>query len=93
MVTDSSTLRQKYRQSVKRALPKKIKPFKLEPPYRFEVTLRKTQTVDMAFRISGVAKKDDATVSFEVDEHITGYRTFRGGWVIAPANYLVRKPC
>lgn len=77
-----------YEESIEKVFKSTIKPFKIDPPYILDVTLKETQMVDIALRIPGTKRVDDSTLRFECDVYITTYRAFIAIQTIASANYL-----
>jgi D-amino peptidase len=63
----------------KRALQnrKKVKPLKLQPPYRFELTYLRSAQADGAELIPQVTRTGPRTVIYETDDYIQGYKLFR----------------
>lgn len=63
----------------KTALEKRsqIKPFKLEPPYRFELNFLRSYMADAAELIPQVERVGGRTVRFETDDYIEGFKLLR----------------
>ena len=55
----------------------KIKPFKLEPPYRFELNFLRSYMADAAELIPQVERVGGRTVRFETDDYIEGFKLLR----------------
>lgn len=55
----------------------RLKPLKLQPPYRFELTYLRSSMADGAELIPQVKRTGPRTVTFEIDDYIAGYKLFR----------------
>lgn len=55
----------------------KIKPLKLQPPYRFELTYLRSAMADAGELIPQVKRIGPRTVAFETEDYIQGYKLFR----------------
>ncbi len=55
----------------------RAKPFKLQPPYRFELTYHRSSMADAGVLIPQVKRTGPRTVVFETDDYIAGYKLFR----------------
>ena len=55
----------------------KIKPLKINPPYRFELTYLRSYMADAGEIIPGVKRTGPRTVEFEIQDYIEGYKLFR----------------
>jgi D-amino peptidase len=53
------------------------RPFKLEPPYRFELTYLRSSMADAGELIPQVKRTGPRTVAFETQDYIEGYKLFR----------------
>jgi|Deesub1362B_J571_1020462.scaffolds.fasta_scaffold00297_12 D-amino peptidase len=56
---------------------KKIKPFKLDPPYTFELEFNYSYQADYPELIPGVKRKDGRTVYFVIKDFIKGFKLMR----------------
>jgi D-amino peptidase len=56
---------------------KNVKPLKLQPPYRFELTYLNSSMAEGAELIPQVKRTGPRTVEYEVDDYIVGYKLFR----------------
>lgn len=72
---------------VKDALGKlgRIKPFKIAPPYNFELGYHVSAQADMAAMLTEVKRMDARTVAFNADDYLEGFRTLRALIALAPA--------
>ncbi len=66
-------------EKTKMALEKvhKVKPFKLEPPYRFELNFLRSYMADKAELIPQVERVGGRTVRFEIEDYIQGFKLLR----------------
>jgi D-amino peptidase len=55
----------------------RAKLFKLQPPYRFELTFLRSSMADPAELIPQVKRTGPRTVTYEIDDYIAGYKLFR----------------
>jgi D-amino peptidase len=55
----------------------KVKPFKLQPPYRFELTYMRSAMADAGELIPQVIRTGPRTVTYETNDYIEGYKLFR----------------
>ncbi len=55
----------------------KVKPLKLQPPYRFELTYMRSSMGDAGELIPQVKRTGPRTVMYETDDYIEGYKLFR----------------
>jgi D-amino peptidase len=55
----------------------RVVPLKLQPPYRFELTYLRSSMADGAELIPQVKRTGPRTVTYEIDDYITGYKLFR----------------
>ena len=55
----------------------RVKPLKMEPPYRFELTYLRSYMADAGAIIPQVERTGPRTVAFEIDDYIEGYKLFR----------------
>lgn len=53
------------------------KPFKLQPPYRFELTYLRSSMADAAELIPQVKRAGPRTITYEIEDYIAGYKLFR----------------
>ncbi|MBI4810515.1 MAG: M55 family metallopeptidase [Ignavibacteriales bacterium] len=76
------------RQQVKDALLKykQIKPYKLNPPYRFELTYLRSSQADMAMLLPNVKRIDARAVQIESDDFIVGFKFLRALIVLGREN-------
>lgn len=65
--------------------PDRIKPFKIAPPYQFELGYHVSAQADMGAMFPGVKRIDARTLGFTADDYIQGFRTLRAMIAIAPA--------
>lgn len=67
------------RQQVKDALVKykQIKPYKLNPPYRFELTYLRSSQAEMAMLLPNMKRTDARAVQIESDDFIVGFKFLR----------------
>jgi D-amino peptidase len=72
---------------VKEALGKlgRVKPFKIAPPYNFELGYHVSAQADMAAMLTEVKRVDARTVAFTAADYIEGFRTLRALIALAPA--------
>jgi D-amino peptidase len=80
--------RRLIRNGVKDALAKlgAAKPFKMTPPYRFELAYHVSAQADMgAMLLTTVTRVDARTLAFTADDYISGFRTLRALISLAPA--------
>jgi len=56
---------------------KHVKPLKLQPPYRFELTYLRSAMADAGELIPQVKRTGPRTVVFETEDYIVGYKLFR----------------
>lgn len=56
---------------------KRVKPLKLQPPYRFELTYLLSAMADAGELIPQVKRTGPRTVVFETEDYIVGYKLFR----------------
>ena len=56
---------------------KKVKPLKLQPPYRFELTYMRSSMADAGELIPQVKRTGPRTVMYETNDYIEGYKLFR----------------
>ena len=72
---------------VKDALGKgaRVKPFKIAPPFNFELVYHVSAQADMAAMLTEVKRVDARTVSFTADDFILGFRKLRALIALAPA--------
>jgi D-amino peptidase len=56
---------------------KNVEPFKLRPPYRFELTYLRSSMADGGELIPQVKRTGPRKVEFETDDYIEGYKLFR----------------
>jgi D-amino peptidase len=56
---------------------KNVKPLKLQPPYRFELTYLRSSMADAGELIPQVKRIGPRTVMFETEDYIQGYKLFR----------------
>jgi D-amino peptidase len=71
--------RQLIRQQAKAAIEKRkdVKPYKLNPPYRFELTYHRSSQSEYAVLIPGVKRISPRTVQIESDDYVIGYKFLR----------------
>ena len=71
---------------VKDALGKlgRVKPFKIAPPYNFELAYHVSAQADMAAMLTEVKRVDARTVAFTADDFILGFRKLRALIALAP---------
>jgi len=55
----------------------RVKPLKLQPPYRFELTYLRSSMADAGELIPQVKRTGPRTVVFETEDYIVGYKLFR----------------
>jgi D-amino peptidase len=55
----------------------KVKPLKMDPPYRFELTYLRSYMADAGEIIPQVTRTGPRTVQFEIQDYIEGYKLFR----------------
>jgi D-amino peptidase len=55
----------------------RIKPLKLQPPYRFELTYLRSSMADAGELIPQVKRTGPRTVMYETEDYIEGYKLFR----------------
>ncbi len=55
----------------------RVKPLKLQPPYRFELTYFRSSMADAGELIPQVKRTGPRTVTYETDDYIEGYKLFR----------------
>jgi D-amino peptidase len=55
----------------------RVKPLKLQPPYRFELTYMRSSMADAGELIPQVKRTGPRTVMYETDDYIEGYKLFR----------------
>ena len=60
-----------------------VKPYKLDPPFRFEINFNRSSMADMAEFIPQVERVSPKTVRFEIDDFIKGFRLMRALMYIA----------
>jgi D-amino peptidase len=74
-----SNAHQLIREKAKLALENrnKVKPFKLQSPYRFELTYMRSSMADAGELIPQVKRTGPRTVMYETDDYIEGYKLFR----------------
>jgi D-amino peptidase len=79
--------RRMIKAGVKDALGKfgRIKPFKIAPPYNFELGYHVSAQADMAAMLTEVKRVDARTVAFTADDFILGFRKLRALIALAPA--------
>jgi D-amino peptidase len=79
--------RRMIKAGVKDALGKlgRIKPFKIAPPYNFELAYHVSAQADMAVMLTEVKRVDARTVAFTADDYILGFRKLRALIALAPA--------
>jgi D-amino peptidase len=79
--------RRMIKSGVKDALGKLalIKPFKIAPPYNFELAYHVSAQADMAAMLTEVKRVDARTVAFTADDYILGFRKLRALIALAPA--------
>jgi len=54
-----------------------FKPYRLPPPYRFEITFSNTSLADIAEQIPTVARQGPRTVEYMTQDYLQGYRLLR----------------
>lgn len=64
----------------------KFKPFRIEPPIRFEITFMHTGMTEMAELIPKVKRLDDRTLTYTSDDLIEAFKTFRAMIALAGTN-------
>ncbi|MBM4160992.1 MAG: hypothetical protein FJ217_07825 [Ignavibacteria bacterium] len=76
----SERAQQLIRQQAKAAMEKRkeIKPYKLNPPYRFELAYVRSSQADNAMFVPGIKRLNARTIGFQTEDYITGYRLLRG---------------
>jgi D-amino peptidase len=79
--------RRMIKAGVKDALGKlgRVKPFKIAPPYNFELGYHVSAQADMAAMLTEVKRVDARTVAFTADDFILGFRKLRALIALAPA--------
>jgi D-amino peptidase len=80
--------RQMIKAGVKDALAKlgRAKPFRMAPPYAFELGYHVSAQADMgAMLLPGIKRVDGRTLAFTADDYIDGFRTLRALISLAPA--------
>ncbi len=79
--------RRMIKAGVKDALGKlgRVKPFKIAPPYNFELGYHVSAQADMAAMLTEVKRVDARTVVFTTDDFILGFRKLRALIALAPA--------
>ena len=79
--------RRMLKAGVKEALGKvaSVKPFKIAPPYNFELGYHVSAQADMAAMLTEVKRVDARTVAFTADDFILGFRKLRALIALAPA--------
>lgn len=79
--------RRMIKAGVKEALGKvaRVKPFKIAPPYNFELGYHVSAQADMAAMLTEVKRVDARTVAFTADDFILGFRKLRALIALAPA--------
>jgi D-amino peptidase len=80
--------RERIRAGAREALEKRgtIKPFRLTPPFQFELTYHVSAQADMGAMLLPQVKRVDArTLAFTADDYIAGFRTLRALISLAPA--------
>lgn len=72
---------------VKDALGKlgRVKPFKIAPPYNFELEYHVSAQADMGAMIPGTKRIDARTLAFTAADYLEGFRTLRALIALAPA--------
>jgi D-amino peptidase len=67
------------KEQTKKALQKRnwVKPYKLEPPYRFEINFNRSSMADMAEFIPQVERVNPRSVRFETEDFIQGFKLMR----------------
>jgi len=72
---------------VKEALGKfgRVKPFKIAPPFNYELVYHVSAQADMAAMLTEVKRVDARTVAFTADDFILGFRKLRALIALAPA--------
>jgi D-amino peptidase len=63
----------------------RVKPFKIAPPYNFELGYHVSAQADMAVMLTEVKRLDARTVAFTADDYILGFRKLRALIALAPA--------
>jgi len=73
--------------SVKEALGKlgRVKPFRIAPPFNFELVYHVSAQADMGAMIPGTKRVDARTLAFTAADYLEGFRTLRALIAIAPA--------
>jgi D-amino peptidase len=73
------------REKTKKALEKRdwVKPYKLDPPFRFEINFNRSSMADMAEFIPQVERVNPRTVRFEIENFIKGFKLMRALMYIA----------
>lgn len=68
------------RQEVTKAVRQRgsVKPYKLRPPFTFELTFFRTSQADQASVIPGVTRRNAKTLSITSDDPVTGFKFLRG---------------
>lgn len=79
--------RRMLKAGVKEALGKiaRVKPFKIAPPYNFELEYHVSAQADMGAMLTEVKRVDARTVAFTADDFILGFRKLRALIALAPA--------
>jgi D-amino peptidase len=79
--------RRMIKAGVKDALGKlgRVKPFKIAPPYNFELGYHVSAQADMAAMLTEVKRVDARTVAFTADDYLQGFRKLRALISLAPA--------
>jgi D-amino peptidase len=80
--------RRRLRESAKDALAKRgsIPPYKLSPPYTFELELNSSLQAEPAMLIPGVRRVNPRTVTFGATDYIEGFKLLRGLIALAAAS-------
>ncbi len=68
-------IRDGARQALRRL--NEFKPYRLSPPYKFEITFSTTSHADIAEQIPTVTRQDAKTVSYSTSDYLQGYRLLR----------------
>lgn len=75
-------IRDRAAEAVRRA--KQFKPYRLNPPYTFELEFFVSSQADMACLVPEVKRKDARTVTFTHDDYVKGFSLLRALIALAP---------
>ena len=77
-----------YKSAIDKVYSSTIQPFRLEAPFRLDLTLKEAQMVDMVLRIPGTQRSGDCSLQYGSDNYLTAFRAFLAIMSISSNNYL-----